>query len=136
MSKNHNKIIAAHCEAMMPQRIKDLVELATADLLYGPPYPGDYADRAEELNLENPEQYRNYDFSTCCREIGDWADDELPSRLWLDSQSDCVAESDPTRGEYAEACAREGCPILEEDYFLYDSQDIREAAVGILAEYL
>lgn len=134
--RNHDRLIASYCEAKMPQHVKDLVELAMADLYHGPPYPGGYEDRAEELSLAEPEKYKEYDFVRCCREIDAWADDELPSRLWLDSQSDNIEDSDPTVGAYAEECERDGCPILAEDFYLYDSVGIRRAVFGTLAEYL
>ncbi len=134
--RNHDKLIAEHCAALVPQHVKDLIDLAVADLYHGPPYPGGYEDRAEELSLENPEQYKGYDFTRCCKEIDAWADDNLPSRLWIDSQSEFVEDSDPTVGAYAEECERDGCPILPEDFYLYDSVAIRRAVFGTLAEYL
>jgi len=133
---DHKKLIASHCESKMPPRIKALVELAVSDLFYGPPYPGGYGERAEELGLENPEQYEDYDFSKCCGDIRDWADDELPSRLWFDTNWGCVEEPDPANSEWAEECAREGCPIDLSDYVYYDSDDVRDAVFGVLAAYL
>jgi len=133
---DHKKLVDSHCESKMPPRIKALVELATADLFYGPPYPGGYDERAEELGLENPEQYKGYDFGKCCGEIRDWAEDELPSQLWVDINTGSVEAHDPANSEWAEECAREGCPIDLSDYVYYDSADVRNAVFGCLAPYL
>ena len=113
--RKEDKIVEKWVQEQLDRDTTKLIAQATADLYSGPHsergYPG---------------------FESAMRSIADDFND-LPSRVWVDTQAGFVQETEPEGWEDEEG---EWVEPFWEDYVEYDRSDIQRAALGELASYV
>ena len=92
IAKAIDKAIREHVVADMPVRIRDLSNMAWADLMFGPYSAADYAEESPERETAWP------GYQTAVRELREWADETIPRVLWVDTDADCVMATRPSSG--------------------------------------
>lgn len=140
MSLKPSTIAAIKAHINLDDETKALIRLANWDLYYGPIYPD---------TLENDDdRARWHGFSAACKTIRHAVS---TGGLWVDTDSDCVQDSEPEWTGPCEDCEDSGCACDDEqcdgccsacsgrgwiytecpDHWLHlDSRDVKIALVG------
>ena len=123
------KILAAHYEALMPDEITRLITLASYDLYFGPLVGCNVCGVDSTHDCTCAVRWQG--FSDAIGKLRAWAEEHLPSEVWVDMDCGSVSESEP-QGEEIDGEWQE--PFTENTVY-FDCKGIKQAVFGKLAEY-
>jgi hypothetical protein len=106
MNKNLEKVVAKHFT--IPKQIHAMAMLATRDLYFGP-------------NVQD-EDYPG--FATAIKHVKTWAQNNIPSTLWVDMDCEQCLESEPDYGFEDEETGEFVEYYMENTYHLDSYRDI------------